>query len=141
MTESKKHRDLVRLLKSYVVKNYPELEQRLMRVDDGESNEAVDIIGHSRPDFFYEDLSTLIIGEAKIEEDIVNEHSVAQYRDYIRECENYDGNAIFILLVPYVGESTAVNKINRLKRETKASRTKVVVINDLCMVGGDECRK
>jgi len=141
MTESRKHRDLVLLLKSYVVKNYPNLEQSMMQVDNGESNVAIDKTGHSRPDFIYEDLKTLIIGEAKVDEDTIKEHSIDQYKDYIRECENFDGNAIFILLVPFEWENSAINKMNRIKREIMASHTEVFVINDLCMIGGIKCRK
>ena len=64
-----------------------------------------------RPDVYFEHNNVLIIGEAKTDDDVSRQHSVEQYRSYLRTCQQYHGRAIYVMTVPYISYAEASLKL------------------------------
>ncbi len=70
-----------------------------------------------RPDVYFEYGDVLIIGEAKTNLDVSRQHSINQYRSYLKTCQNYHGKALFIMTVPYLSYAETNNIIKKIKKE------------------------
>lgn len=70
-----------------------------------------------RPDVSYQYRDVMIIGEAKTSRDVERPHSIKQYESYIKRCFLFDGNATFIMAVPWTEYATACNIIQKIKKK------------------------
>ena len=73
--------------------------------------------GNFIPDLFYCQKGLMIIGEAKTLEDVERKHSQEQYRDYLKDASNFDGEAYVIFGVPWNVKNTLKNIIRHLLTE------------------------
>ena len=55
--------------------------------------------------------------EAKTSRDVERPHSIKQYESYIKRCSLFDGNATFIMAVPWAEYATAYNIIQRIRKK------------------------
>lgn len=142
LTESKIHRDLVNLIVIYIKKNHSNLDPNLFYIDNGDPNASPPQMGDGyRPDFFYEWDHQLIIGEAKTPFDLERQHSVFQYHSFINQCENFEGNAQFILSTNWYCEAAAKNLLSKIRRDAKIHKTKINVISEMGFIEEDKCKK
>lgn len=124
MSESFQHQQLVQLLKKEVVKLIPSGCQGLIQQDSSDSLALPPkTIEGYRPDIYYCFENLLIIGEAKTANDVERQHSRAQYEAYLKECANFHGNAIFILVVPWMERATAHNILRNLRKKVPGNYT------------------
>lgn len=126
--ESKTHHDLVLKIDDYV-KNIEFVVCNFIACDIFEYNNTPRKMPEGYfPDLFYEYKNNLIIGEAKTELDFDREHSINQYKSYLNYCDNYSGNSIFILAVPWNIFVSAKRLLKRLNNGN--SKIIILIIND-----------
>ena len=77
----------------------------------GEYNRCPQIIGRSIPDVFYNDSKYIILGEAKTDNDIDQEHTQRQLNDYINEVRTYNADRNIVLCTSIRGFSRMKNII------------------------------
>ena len=77
----------------------------------GEYDRCPQIIGGSIPDVFYNDSNYIILGEAKTDNDIDQEHTQRQLNDYINEARTYDADRNIVLCTSIMGFSRMKNII------------------------------
>lgn len=136
MAESKEHAALVDLIKLYVSGKYSHLDPCLFSMDNGDSaNVPLQVGDGHRPDFMYEWDGVLVIGEAKTPFDLERRHSISQYRSYLRCCEQFEGEAYFILSTCWEYEATAKNLLKKIRKEVGALKTQVEVISIMTLSG------
>jgi hypothetical protein len=134
--ESKEHTVLVSLIQRYILREYSNLDSDLFSIDDGDSTNIPIQMGDGyRPDFMYEWGGILIIGEAKTPYDLERQHSLSQYKSYLRCCEQYEGKSLFILSTSWEYEATAKNLMKRIKKEVGVRKTKIEVISTMTLLG------
>lgn len=80
MPTSTKHDDLTEAIRAFVVNEYT-IDESLLHIDHC-SRYPTKIIGKSRPDLFYEDDQSLIIGEAKTLNDFSTTRSLEQVKTF-----------------------------------------------------------
>jgi len=118
MSESIQHRQLVEFL----------FVQALMLIDaDTKDFICLDSLVSStmppqtdegfRPDLFYCYQKKLIIGEAKTSKDFDTAHSRQQYESYIKKCSLFQGQAYFLIAVPWMETAATFNIIQRIRKE------------------------
>jgi len=118
MAESEQHKQLVDQIISEVIK-VVEPENHCFVCSDKIDGFALTPSMNEgfRPDVYYQYEDTLIIGEAKTSEDIERIHSYAQYESYIKKCSLFQGNALFIIAVPWIDHAVANNIIKRISKK------------------------
>ena len=77
------------------------------------------VINGYYPDVRYRDKNLIVIGEAKTENDILNEHTEGQLEAYIAEVQTYSLQRHIIYSVPFVSFIMVKNLLKRLKREKR----------------------
>ena len=120
MGESKKHVELVQRLVKYVEGLVPDDTEKMIVSDGFDSllNKSLPpIIGGFRPDLYYEYNDTLVIGEAKTENDYDTEHSINQYVEYLKSCECYPGKSKFILIISWESCSSAKMLLQQISKK------------------------
>ena len=117
MAESIVHMNYVRRIVDYVKLTFPSLDDVSFYVDlpDSTQRPSATFGGHI-PDMYYRDRNVLIIGEAKTENDIDNEHTRAQLNSYIDELRLFQGERHLIYCSGVLSFSQIKNTILRLKR-------------------------
>lgn len=122
MSESAQHQQLVKLIIDDVINDVDFAHTALIATDavDGFSLPPLTIEGF-RPDVYYLFGDRMIIGEAKTSNDIERLHSRSQYESYIKKCSLFQGNATFILAVPWMDHATAHNIIRKIKKQYPGS--------------------
>ena len=65
----------------------------------------------------YEYNGLMIIGEAKTSNDVLREHSLAQYSYYLKKCSLYYGKAEYVMAVPWMEKAAANNAIKKIKKD------------------------
>lgn len=107
--ESLTHMSFVKKIADYVPTIPNDFIRNLLCVElPGEYNRCPQIIGRSIPDVFYNDSNYIILGEAKTDNDIDNEHTQIQLNDYINEVRTYDVERHIILC-------TSIMRFSRMK--------------------------
>ena len=104
MGESSIHKHFIDRIYTYILKIIPNNHSKLIYMDCDKNllvNEIPPIINGFRPDLYYEFNSLLIIGEAKTKNDYSTKHSINQYKEYIKYCNNYDGKSYLVLCCPW----------------------------------------
>lgn len=124
MSESAQHQQLVRMIIEDVIDEIGPTNTALIATDavDGFALPPLTSEGF-RPDFYYLFDNRMIIGEAKISDDIDRLHSRNQYESYIKKCSLFQGKATFILAVPWMDHATAHNIIRKIKKQYPGSYT------------------
>lgn len=118
MPESIQHHQLVQILKLEMQAVVPPDRWRLIQIDSPDSlNPPSKTIEKYRPDAYYQFEELLVIGEAKTSNDVEKQHSRAQYESYLRECSNFSGQAILIIVVPLLEQASANNILQNLKKK------------------------
>ena len=118
MSESLQHQQLVKQIIAETISIVGEENKSLIATDavDGFTLPPLTSEGF-RPDVYYHYCGTLIIGEAKTSADIERLHSREQYESYIKKCSLHQGNAWFIVAVPWMDHAAINNILSRIKKE------------------------
>lgn len=128
MAETYKHQELVQLLKKEVSKLIPAGCQILIQQDTPDTlSLPPQTIDGFRPDIYYCFENLLIIGEAKTEGDVEKQHSRAQYEAYLKECANFQGEAVLLIAVPWLESAAANNIIQKLKKKIPGNYTTKII--------------
>lgn len=128
--ESITHISFVRKIADYV-STIPEnfIRNLLCAELPDECNRCQPIIGGSIPDVFYNDSNYIILGEAKTDNDIDQEHTQRQLNDYICEVRTYDADRNIVLCTSIMGFSRMKNIIVRKKMKEQLDDIKFHVID------------
>lgn len=122
MAESLAHVSYVRRMVSYVETIVPDFAQSLLYADIPDfPTRTPQVVGGYYPDLFYKSLNVLIIGEAKTDNDIDNEHTLAQLDSYIEETRTFLGQKHIILCSSILSFSMIKNMVIRKKRRESLS--------------------
>ena len=129
MSESRKHIELINIIKQFVQENY-EIEHALLKCDLVNEHKPEGLINGYRPDLFYSYKNKMIIGEAKTKNDIDRNHSIEQYKSFLSYCSLNGENTNFILSVPWTETIYAKKLLKKLKNQFHYN-TKILNINDV----------
>lgn len=128
--ESQAHIDLVNRIYEYMTRLIKEENICLIERDSagviGEAYTADSFV----PDVYYSFGGTLMIGEAKTENDFERNHSIRQYESYIKECNLFEGDATLIIGIPWQLSATAKNFFRRKKNKKKIN-FRVIVLDEM----------
>ena len=124
MGESAQHQQLVRTIIDDIINEVGSGNTALIATDavDGFALPPLTSEGF-RPDVYYLLNNRLIIGEAKTSDDIDRLHSRSQYESYIKKCSLFQGNATFILAVPWMDHATANNIVRKISKQHPGNYT------------------
>lgn len=128
--ESLTHMSFVKKIADYVSTIPEEFTRNYMCVElPGEYNRCSQIIGGSIPDVFYNDSNYIILGEAKTDHDIDQEHTQRQLNDYINEARTYDADRNIVLCTSVIGFSRMKNIIVSKKMKEQLDDIKFHIID------------
>ena len=128
--ESLTHMAFVKKIADYVSTIPQDFTRNLLCVElPGEYNRCPQIIGGSIPDVFYNDSNYIILGEAKTDNDIDQEHTQRQLNDYINEARTYDADRNIVLCTSIMGFSRMKNIIVMKKSKEQLDDIKFHVID------------
>lgn len=128
--ESLTHMSFVKKIADYVSTIPEGFTRNYLCVElPGEYNRCSQIIGGSIPDVFYNDSNYIILGEAKTDNDIDQEHTQRQLNDYITEVRTYDADRIIVLCTSIIGFSRMKNMIVSKKMKEQLNDIKFHVID------------
>lgn len=128
--ESITHMTFVKKIADYVSTIPEDFTRNLLCVElPGEYNRCPQIIGGSIPDVFYNDSNYIILGEAKTDNDIDQEHTQRQLNDYINEARTYDADRNIVLCTSIMGFSRMKNIIVIKKMKEQLDDIKFHVID------------
>lgn len=128
--ESLTHMAFVKKVADYVSTIPEDFTSNLLCVElPGEYNRCPQIIGGSIPDVFYNDSNYIILGEAKTDNDIDQEHTQRQLNDYINEARTYDADRNIVLCTSIMGFSRMKNIIVIKKMKEQLDDIKFHVID------------
>lgn len=130
MAESRLHKQLVRSIVSYI-ETMPSCCADLIEADlDNYNTRATRVVGGYYPDVFYKDGNTIILGEAKTENDLINPHTTNQLLSYIDEVNLFSGNRHIVISVPIVIYCSLYNFINRLIEKRRVANITFHLLTD-----------
>ena len=128
--ESLTHMAFVKKIADYVSTIPQDFTRNLLCVElPGEYNRCPQIIGGSIPDVFYNDSNYIILGEAKTDNDIDQEHTQRQLNDYINEARTYNADRNIVLCTSIMGFSRMKNIIVMKKTKEQLDDSKFHVID------------
>lgn len=128
--ESLTHMTFVKKIADYVSAIPEDFTCNLLCVElPGVYNRCPQIIGGSIPDVFYNDSNYIILGEAKTDNDIDQEHTQRQLNDYINEARTYDADRNIVLCTSIMGFSRMKNIIVIKKMKEQLDDIKFHVID------------
>ena len=128
--ESLTHMAFVKKIADYISTIPKDFTRSLLCVElTGEYNRCPQIIGRSIPDVFYNDSNYIILGEAKTDNDIDQEHTQRQLNDYINEARTYDADRNIVLCTSIMGFSRMKNIIVTKKMKEQLDDIKFHVID------------
>lgn len=119
MAESQLHMDLVRKIALYVKQLIPDFSASLLDAELPEYGRTPQCLYGYYPDIRYRDNNVIIIGEAKTQNDIDNDHTEAQLNAYIDELQTYNLQRHIIFCVPFVSYSQMKNRLRHIKEQRK----------------------
>lgn len=118
MSESSQHQKLVSLIIEDVMKMVGEDYCCFVETDIADEHPIPQLTPEGfRPDVMYQYGNMMIIGEAKTGSDVEREHSIMQYESYMRKCSLFNGDAIFVVAVPWIEYATVYNITKKIKRK------------------------
>ena len=128
--ESLTHLAFVKKIADYVSTIPEDFTRNLLCVElPGDYNRCPQIIGRSIPDVFYNDSNYIILGEAKTDNDIDQEHTQRQLNDYINEARTYAADRNIVLCTSIMGFSRMKNIIVIKKMKEQLDDIKFHVID------------
>lgn len=131
MSESITHMSYVSKIFEYVKQIVPKNNSSLIILDSPDSyDNTIPVINGFRPDLTYKINDTLILGEAKTDDDVERRHSLNQYYSYLKEADSFDGNAIVVFCVSWKMFSTIKNHLRYIRRQNAFNKVKIIVLND-----------
>lgn len=131
MAESLQHKEYVSRIVSYI-ETIPTCCADLIEADLLGYNTRVTKIGGSfYPDVYYRDFNTIIIGEAKTDNDIENEHTSQQLISYINEATRYNGKRLIILSTSFYSAASFHNIVVRLIRKCNVHNISFILIDPI----------
>lgn len=119
MAESLIHMDLVRKIALYISRITPAFSVSLLDAELPECGRTPKCLYGYYPDVRYRDNNSIIIGEAKTQYDIANDHTEAQLNAYIDEVLTYNLQRHIIYCVPFVSYVQMKNALRRIKEQRK----------------------
>lgn len=135
MGESINHIKLVEIVHETAKEIIPDIYWKFIQLDAPESSNTPPILYQKhRPDLFFNYKKLMVIGEAKTGYDIERNHSQNQYNCYMRTCCNFNGEAIFILGVPWNEFPSAKNLLRKIKKQNDFS-CNIKIVNDCRYIG------
>ena len=118
MSESGQHKKLVEIIIEYVEGQVGHDYVCFIESDMSDDRPLPALTEEGfRPDVVYEYNGLMIIGEAKTSDDVLREHSLAQYASYLRKCSLYSGKAMYVMAVPWMEQASANNVIKEIKKD------------------------
>ena len=118
MSESGQHKKLVELIIEYVGDRVGQDYVCFIESDIADDKPIPSLTEEGfRPDVKYEYTGLMIIGEAKTSNDVLREHSLAQYASYLKKCSLYYGKAEYVMAVPWMEKAAANNAIKKIKKD------------------------
>ena len=115
MAESLLHMELVRKIALYIKDTIPNFTTSLLDADLPECGRTANCVNGYYPDIRYSDRKVVVIGEAKTQYDIDNDHTEAQLNSYIDEVLTYNLQRHIIYCVPFVSFAQMKNALRNLK--------------------------
>ena len=117
MAESKAHMDFVRKIVSYIETSIPACDKALIQAELPEFySRTPRVIGGYYPDVYHKNSRSIIIGEAKTDNDIETTHTEKQINCYIEEARCYDVERHIVLCSSVFSFAMLKNMILRKKR-------------------------
>lgn len=118
MSESGQHKKLVELIIEYVEDRVGQDYICFIESDISDDRPLPPMTEEGfRPDVTYEYNDLMIIGEAKTKDDVLRDHSLAQYASYLKKCSLFQGKAEYVMAVPWVEQASANNVIKKIKKD------------------------
>ena len=131
MSESLNHMNYVREIVGYILDNIENSSLMYLGVELPEYNShSQKVVNGFIPDVYYKDETKIIIGEAKIVDDIEKKHTYEQINSYIAECRLYPLERHIVLSTSLYGFPTFHNLISRKKRNENLTDIKFHIIDD-----------
>jgi len=130
MAESLLHMDLVRTIVNYIATITPSFSAQLLDADLPEYGRTPRVIHGYYPDVRYMDREVMVIGEAKTQYDIDNEHTESQLEAYIEEINTYQYQKHIVYCVPFLSFIKVKNKIKRLKQHKSLTEIHFHIIDN-----------
>ncbi len=133
MAESIQHKLLVEKMDKWVFENLLDRDNSFVFIDLAEKSmlgSSKRVFNNVQPDLYAVDLSRniLVIGEAKTELDIGREHSLHQYRSYLRTSEIFDGQSHIVFAVPFLCKPIIKNVLYRELNIRESEKIKVHIL-------------
>lgn len=130
MAESLIHIDLVRKITSYISSLSSSFSASLIEADLPEHGRTPKVIHGYYPDVRYRDKEVIVIGEAKTQHDIDNEHTENQWKAYIDEVRTCNLQRHIVYSVPFVSFVQVKNKLRHVKEKGQMSDITIHVIDN-----------
>lgn len=131
MAESLQHKEYVSRIVSYI-ETIPTCCADLIEADLlGYNTRVTKVGGAFYPDVYYRDFNTLIIGEAKTDDDIENEHTTLQLQTYINEATRFNGKSTIILSTSFYSAASFYNVVVRLIRKQSVRNISFFIIDPI----------
>ena len=132
MSESPQHLKLVRIIRD-AIRSRNDIVPSLVEAEDHEGGTTtISMPEGYRPDVYYNDGVNIILGEAKISDDLSNMHSEAQFKSYFKYLNSMSSNSVKATL--YVGIPWAdFAWANNYFRKIKPKNVSVIIINDFSL--------
>lgn len=117
MSESLNHMNYVRGIVEYI-STWPDCICDMIEADlpEFEGGRTTQVIGGFFPDVYYYDFNTIIIGEAKTDNDIENQHTYNQFDAYIEHVGIFPVKKHIIFSCSFYSFSALKNLVIRKKR-------------------------
>ena len=118
MAESKAHMDFVRRMVAYVKSEIPGCDEIMINADLPEYyGRTPQVIGGFYPDLYHSNSKCIVIGEAKTDNDLENEHTRNQIECYIEEVRCFHKERHIVLCTSILSYALLKNWVIRKKRE------------------------
>lgn len=121
MGESKKHADLVKRIRN-IVQNREGVVPSLVIAEDHETVPVAPLTPEGyRPDVYYNDYNSIILGEAKTSNDLSNPHSDAQFASYLKYLDSMSKVASEVALyvgIPWKNYAQVKNHFKKIKPDS-----------------------
>lgn len=131
MPESRIHMNYVKMIVSYIEKSFPHIDMCLLNVDYPDSEyRPSQVVGLAVPDVSYTTRELSIIGEAKTEGDISNNHTKKQINAYIDYLRLQSREKHLILCSSMYSFPSLKNYFIRYKRSNNIKDITIHIIDD-----------
>ncbi len=114
--ESQAHREYVLNAINYIKREF-EVDDSQINADLGDSSKLPpSVVDGFRADVYVNTPKYIIIGEAKTDNDINNNHTLAQFASYVKEVKSFDKERHIVMSSSMAGYPTIRNFIRRFRK-------------------------